>query len=284
MNDSKTIQYNRNIINKLNLIYSLIPKRVLNTDSNIPSIKERKMYSYRDFPPIKIKTTKNINNILSINNSSLSSFNESDTSNNYFFKALRKQGKKLSFSCKKYKKYPDSPKQNKSGKISLKILNEFFKPKYIKKIKNKNKKAEIINNKIYRKQYCSTQSNKINSSNNNLCYYFPNLFNVPYNKIASPDKHLNTSRFFFKNLKELKYDENVKNFTLFRKSNNSNENDNSKSKFNNENNEPIFIEKEYSFNVLRHLRFNFKNLVEKGKHKNFVNSFYITKNLKFNNN
>ena len=108
---------------------------------------------------------------------------------------------------------------------------------------------------------------------------------MPYNKISSPDKHLNTSRFFFKNLKELKYDENVKNFTLVRKNNNSHENDNlSKSKFNNESNEPIFIEKEYSLNVLKHLRFNFKNLVEKGKHKNFINSFYITKNLKFNNN
>ena len=283
MNDSKTIQNNRNIMNKLNLIYSLIPKRILNTDSNIPSIKERKMHSYRDFKPIKIKTTNNINNVLSINNSSLSCFNKSDISNNYFFKTLKKEGKTLSFSCKKYKKYPDSPKQNKSEKISLKILNEFFKPEYIKKIKNK--KDEMMHNKIYRKQNNSTQSNKINSSNNNLSYYFPNLFNVPYNKIASPDKNLKTSRFFFKNLKELKYDENVKNLTLFRKSNNSNESDNlSKSKFNNENNEPIFIEKEYSLNVLRHLRFNFKSLVEKGKHKNFINSFYITKNLKFNNN
>ena len=42
MNDSKTIQNNRNIMNKLNLIYSLIPKRILNTDSNIQSIKEMK--------------------------------------------------------------------------------------------------------------------------------------------------------------------------------------------------------------------------------------------------
>ena len=263
MNDSKTIQYNRNIMNKLNLIYSLIPKRIVNTDSNIPSIKERKTYSYRDFKPIKIKTTNNINNILSINNSSLTSFNKSNISDNYFFKTLKKEGKKLYFSCKKYKKYQDSPKQNKSEKIPLKILNEFFKPD-IKKIKNKNKKFEIMHKKIFRKQNCSMQTNKINTSNNNLSYYFPNLFNVPYNKISSPDKHLNTSRFFFKNLKELKYDENVKNFTLVRKNNNSHENDNlSKSKFNNESNEPIFIEKEYSLNVLKHLRFNFKNLVEK---------------------
>ena len=86
-------------------------------------------------------------------------------------------------------------------------------------------------------------------------------------------------------MKELKYDENVKNLTLFKRNNNVNENDNfSNSKFNKENIEPIFIEKVYSLNILKNLRFNFKTLVEKGKNKNFINSFYITRNLKFNNN
>ena len=58
----------------------------------------------------------------------------------------------------------------------------------------------------------------------------------------------------------------------------------SKSKINNDKIEPIFIEKVYTINILKNLRFNFQNIVEKGKHKNFINSFYIARNLKFNNN
>ncbi len=282
MNDSKTIQYNRN---KLNTIYSLLPKRLLKTDSNIPSLKQRKIDSYRDFKPIKIKTTNTIStDIFSSNNISLSNFDKSYILYNKLFKTL-KQEKKLSLTCKKIKKITspqkDSPKQNKSEKISLKIINDFFKPEISKIYKNK---KNILKHKINRKQNLSTKVNKTNSSNNNLCYYFPNLFNVPYNKITSPEKNLNTSRYFFKNLKELKYDENVKNLTLFKRNNNVNENDNfSNSKFNKENIEPIFTEKVYSFNILKNLRFNFKTLVEKGKNKNFINSFYITRNLKFNN-
>ena len=57
----------------------------------------------------------------------------------------------------------------------------------------------------------------------------------------------------------------------------------SENKCNDEKIKPIFIEKVYTFDILKNLRFNFKNIIEKGKHKAFINSFYITRNLKFIN-
>jgi len=292
MNCSKTIKSYRNKINKLNKIYSLIPKQNFNTDTNISPYKERQIYSYKDYKPNKIKYKNILNSeVLPINNNSnsLSNFDKGDFSNfsnNYILKTLsiKNKLKHLSLSCKKNKKFINylSKYNNKSEKISLKIINDCFKPETDRNTSSRNTR---INNKLFKKTNFSTQANKTNSTINNLSYYFPNLFNAPYNKISSPYKKLNTSRFFFKNLKELKYDENVKNLSLIKKNNMMNKAENlSKSKINKEKIGPIFIEKVYTINILKNLRFNFQNLVEKGKHKNFINSFYITRNLKFNNN
>ena len=292
MNYSKTIKSYRNKINKFNKIFSSLPKQYLCTEANIFPYKERKIYSYRNYQPNKVKY-KNILNteVFPKNNisNSLSNFEKGDFSNfsnNYILKTLNVKNKlkNLSLSCKKSKKFLNnlSGCNNESEKISLKIINDCFKPETERNLNNKNVR---INPKLLKKSYFSTQANKTNSTINNLSYYFPNLFNVPYNKISSPYKKLNTSRFFFKNLKELKYDENVKNLSLIKKSNIMSKVDNiSKNKINNERIGPIFIEKVYTINILKNLRFNFQNIVEKGKHKNFINSFYITRNLKFNNN
>ena len=277
MNCSKTIKSYRNKINKLNKIFSLLPKQYLNTETNISPYRERQIYSYRDYKPNKEKY-KNILNteVFPIYNNSnlLSTFNKdnfSNFSNNYILKTLNEKNKlkHLSLSCKKSKKFINnlSKFNNKSEKISLKIINDYFKPETESSLNNKNNR---LNQKILKKSNLSTQDNKINSTNNNLSYYFPNLFNVSYNKISSPYKKLITSRFFFKNLKELKYDENVKNLSLVKKNNIMNNDNLSKSKISNENIGPIFIEKVYTFNILKNLRFNFQNLVEKGKHKNFI--------------
>ena len=289
MMESQTIKNYRNKLNKLNKIYSLIPKRLLNTENNIYTYRDNKIHSYRDFKSKRIKI-RNINNkIESENNNSISHFNKNNIYQNYLFKTLNKE-KKLSLSCRKYKKFlysennknNSSKYNNKSEKISLTILNDYFIPEESDRSLN-NKKEFIFKPKIRKNNY-STQVNKTNSVNNNLCYYFPNLFNVPYNKIVSPDKNLNTSKFFFKNLKDLNYNENIKNLSLIKKNKiNNKDASSSEKKLNSESPEPIFIEKVYSFDILKNLRFNFKNLVEKGKHKNFINSFYITRNLKFNN-
>ena len=292
MNCSKTIKSYRNRINKLNKIFSLLPKQYINTEANISPYKERQIYSYRDYKPNKVKY-KNILNTevfpMHNNSNSLSNFYKGDFSNfynNYILKTLniKNKLKHLSLSCKKSKKFINnlSKYNNKSEKISIKIINDCFKPETERSFSNRNAK---INQKISKKINFSTQVNKTNSTINNLSYYFPKLFNVPFNKISSPCKNLNTSRFFFKNLKELKYDENVKNLSLIKKNNIISNDDNlSKSKISNERFGPIFTEKVYTINILKNLRFNFQNLVEKGKHKNFINSFYITRNLKFNNN
>ena len=46
-------------------------------------------------------------------------------------------------------------------------------------------------------------------------------------------------------------------------------------------NNPVFIEKLYNSDVLKNLRFGFKNPVEKSKFKNLIKSFYTAKNLKY---
>ena len=287
MKETQAIHFKRNKNIKLNNIFSIIPKKYLSTDSNIYSFNERQIHTYRGPIPYKENLKTNFNTeTFPINNYSLSHYDKSTISTNYLRNKLNIT-KNLSLSCKKYKKPKNlltnsSNHNNKSEKISLKIINDFFNQDM--EVIPKNKKNPI-KHKFYRKKNNSTQVNKTNSSNNNLSYYFPKLFNVPYNKIVSPDKYLNTSRYFFKNLKELNYDENVKNLALLKKNNTISQNINiSKSKFNKIKTEPIFIEQVYSLNILKNLRFGFKNLVEKGKNKNFINSFYITRNLKFNNN
>ena len=290
MNESKIVHIYRNKIKRLNEIFSIIPPKFVNTETNISSMKNREIHSYRDYKSKKQNIPKLNLEALQFKDFNLSHFNRKNISKNILFQTINND-KKLSLSCKKYKKVyrfnknnnTSSKHNNNSEKISLKIINDFFKPEETERIL-KNASKTISRHTHDRKRNNTIQvENKINSKNNNLSYYFPNLFNVTYNK--TPEKNLNLSKFFSKNLKDLKYYEILKNLTLIRKNNTQNKNilNSSESKINRERNEPIFIEKVYTFDILKNLRFNFKNMVEKGKHKNFINSFYITRNLKFNN-
>lgn len=291
MNESKIIQKYRNRISQLNGIYQIEPPKFIITETNISSLKNSKILSHRNYNSKKVNVQNLIPDTFPINDISLSPQKRNNISNSYLFKTLNNE--KLSSSCKKYKriykfnKNNSSKVNNNSEKIGLKYINDYFKPEEAEKVfKNA---SNTFKNKTFRKRYHKftiQENNKKNTANSNLCYYFPNLFNVPYNKISSPDKNLNLSKFFTKNLKDLKYNENIKNLSLIRKNNTRNKSifNSSESKFNKEKYEPIFIEKVYTFDILKNLRFNFKNTVEKGKHKNFINSFYITRNIKFNNN
>ena len=54
----------------------------------------------------------------------------------------------------------------------------------------------------------------------------------------------------------------------------------SKEKENKEKENPVFIEKSTNIDILRNLRFGFKNSIEKSKYSNLIKSFYTAKNLK----
>jgi hypothetical protein len=276
----------RNRINKLNIIYSIIPKQYINTDDNksLEKSGDKQLYSHRYYKP-KIKTIQyqNINVAKTPTNNSITHTNRSDTHNNNYFMRTYEFNHKYSLSNKKsknifkLKENNTSKLNNKSEKISLKlIVNEFCKPDEKIRIKNK---VNMMRSSIIRKKNYSTQYTKTTSSNNNLSYYYPKLFNVPYNRLLPPDNNINTSTFFFKNLKALNYDEEIKSFTVKKNNNNKKKID----KIIDNKKKPIFIEKIYNFDILKNLRFTFKNPIEKGKLKNFINDFYITKNLEFNN-
>ena len=282
MHGIQTIHSNRNKMNKLNKIYSIIPKKFSNTDSNISPYRNVIIHSHREYKPKKIIYQKIYNDKMPTSNISISNYNKSDIpKNKYLFKTFSLE-KKYSLSNKNYRKFIKlknkennfSRQNHKSEKISLKLnVNDSYKSDEIEN------KTDFFRNKINRNKNSSIQYSKTTSSNNNLSYYFPNLFNVPYNRLFSPEKNINTSKFLFKNLKELNYDEEIKNLSLIKKKKTKNISTEEKN-----NRKPIFIEKVYNFDILKNLRFNFKNSIEKGKYKNFINSFYISRNLQFNNN
>ena len=83
-----------------------------------------------------------------------------------------------------------SQKCKTSKNIAIKIINDYFKPKTERIFK---KKHESVRHYFRRKINYSNDYNKTASSNNNLGYYFPNLFNMNNNKILSPEKHINKS-------------------------------------------------------------------------------------------
>ncbi len=286
MNGTYSIHSYRNKMKKLNVIYSFIPKMYLNTDTNISPEKsgEKQFYSHRYYEQKnqKIQFQNNIIENTQTNNISKTHYNRSDTHNNNYFLKTYEFNNKYSLSNKKGKnifKLKDnntSKLNNKSEKITLKlIVNEFSKSNEKDRLKNK---VNMMRSSIIRKKNYSTQYNKTTSSNNNLSYCYPNLFNVPYNRLLSPENNINKSNFFFKNLKALNYDEEIKTFTI-KKNNNSKCND----KKPNNNKKPIFIEKIYNFDILKNLRFAFKSPIEKGKLKHYTNDFNITKNIQFNN-
>ena len=137
----------------------------------------------------------------------------------------------------------------------------------------------------------SSEGKKEMFPNNYLYYYFPNLFNVPNNRIMSQTR-IDPSKYLIAPIPTKSFDEEVKSLKVSQL-NNQNDNDYVKGNSlyssiitNNKDNEkqqnnPVFIEKSYSFDILKNLRFGFKNSVEKGKFRNFINSFCTSRNLKF---
>ena len=177
---------------------------------------------------------------------------------------------------------------NKSQKVSMKILNDFFKPSITKN--NKSFFTPKKQKRISKNFNFSSENKKEMSPNNYLYYYFPNLFNVPNNRIVGP-QNLNSSKFFVAPLPPLSFKEEVKNLQVFPVFKRNKENtktpcisiisDYKENKENKEQKNPVFIEKLYKIDVLKNLRFGFKNSVEKSKYCNLIKSFYTAKNLKF---
>ena len=264
--------YNNNILNIFNKNFSTKPKRYYNTNYNFSFFNSNQTHSYRNFRSKRINIS-NDNEIMTPKNHENNLFKTYSKTNRFFLthKKLKKVMKP---------KNNDSSQNSKNTKnIAIKIINDYFKPKTENIIK---KKHESIRHNSKKKMNYSNEYNKTTSTYNNLSYYFPNLFNLNNNKILSPDKHLNKSKFLFKNINEYNFNEEIKNLSLI------NKNDKNFSSFKIKNNdsktiEPLFIEKIYTFDILKNVRFKFENSVEKSKFRNYINSFNKAINLKFNN-
>ena len=218
----------------------------------------------------------------------------SDSSNHYLFKTIdiksnsslkhNENIKKSLFLKTCRTKYPR--RTDLSPKIPTKILNDFFNYELSKSSKS------ILTPKTtprFTKAYnYSTENKREISKYNYLYYFFPKLFNVPNNRIEGISK-LNASKYFISPLSTPRFKEEVKNLkiSIFNKK----ENDNGKSLYSsiisNSKEEdkykknPLFIQKLYDIDVLKNVRFGFKNSVEKGKFSHLFKSFYTEKNLKY---
>jgi len=279
MNESKTIKSYRNKESRLNGLYSITPKKYTNTEYNTSSNTNNNIYSYIRHKKINLR---NISTKIYPSNT-ISNTNNNSNLYNSLLKTVAKE-KDLPFSYKKYKTLFKKKNNNytsrnyKSEKLSLKFLNDFFKPESNELTFNNNFRKKM--HKISRKNnFSSNFTPTVKTTNNNLDLIcsFPKLFNIPHNKMNSRDISVNTSRFFFTNVNNLKYFENVRKLTLTRKNPNSNFNisDNLRKT------KPIFIEKLYTFDILKNVRFQIGNR-EREKFKHFFNSFYKARNLKFN--
>ena len=257
-----------------------IPKLKMNSFYNITTYNN-KIYPNRNYNKME---NKFINTELSTKFNNYMLLQKIPSQNNCLFKTIWTEASSLLHnSNKKTIDFKNSKskvihKTNKSQKVSLKLLNDFFKPKIAKSYnsiltpKKPKKTKKYIN--------YPSETKKEMSPNNYLYYYFPNLFNVPNNRIVGP-KNLNSSKFFAAPLPTLSFKEEVKNLKIFRINNNkNNENKNSiyssiitggaeKDKENETH--PVFLEKLYSIDVLKNIRFGFKNSVEKGKFNNLIN-------------
>ena len=180
-----------------------------------------------------------------------------------------------------------SRRTNKSQKVSLKLMNDFFKPEITQSYKSILTTSKIQKSKI--NFNFSGEAKKEMFPNNYLYYYYPNLFNVPNNRIMSPHK-INPSKFLIAPLPTTSFNEEVKSLKVTQIKNQNESYNNSigkslyssiiTSKDNEKQNNPVFLEKLYSIDVLKNLRFGFKNSIERGKYKNFIKSFYTARNLK----
>ena len=173
-----------------------------------------------------------------------------------------------------------SRRTNKSQKVSLKLMNDFFKPEITQSYKSILTPSKIQKSKI--NFNFSGEAKKEMFPNNYLYYYYPNLFNVPNNRIMSPHK-INPSKFLIAPLPTTSFNEEVKSLKVTQIKNQNESYNNSigkslyssiiTSKDNEKQNNPVFLEKLYSIDVLKNLRFGFKNSIERGKYKNFIKSF-----------
>jgi hypothetical protein len=264
--------YNNGIYTQFNKDFSTKPKRYYATNYNLSSFNCNQTHSDRNFRPKRIDISKD-GEVNTPNKHQNNLFKTYSSSNRFFLthkklkKFMKPNKNDLSQTCKNKKN------------ISIKIINDYFKPKTERIFK---KKHESIRNNFRRKMNNSNDYNKTNSSNNNLSYYFPNLFNVNNNKIFSPEKYFNKSKFLFKNLNEYNFNEEIKNLSLI----NKNDKNYFSSKIKNNDSEikePLFIEKIYTFDILKNVRFKFKDSIEKSKYRTYINSFSKAINLKFNN-
>lgn len=267
-----------------------IPKMKINSFYNITTYNN-KIYPNRNYHKMENKL---INTELSSKFNNYMLLHKKPSQNKYLFKtiwteastSLHNTNKKTIYF--KNTKSKLTTKSNKPKKISLKLLNDFFKPEITKSYKSiltpkKPKKPKIYIN------YPSETKKEI-PPNNYLYYYFPNLFNVPNNRIVGP-KNLNSSKFFAAPLPTLSFNEEVKNLKISRIGNKNNENgksiyssldtNNKEKEDEKKKNNPIFLEKLYSIDVLKNIRFGFKNSVERGKFNNLIKSFYTARNLKY---
>jgi len=264
--------YNNELFNQFNKNFSTKSKRYNITNYNLSSFNCNQTHSYRNFRPKRINISKE-NEINTPNDDNKNNLFKTYSSSNRFFLTYKK------LKVMKPNKNELSQKCKTSKNIAIKIINDYFKPKTERAMK---KKHESIRNNFRRKMNYSNDYNKTTSSNNNLSYYFPNLFNLNNNKILSPDKHLNKSKFLFKNLNDFNFNEEIKNLSLI----NKNEKNFFSSKIKNNDSEvkePLFIEKIYTYDILKNVRFKFKNSIEKSKYRDYINSFNKAINLKFNN-
>ena len=265
-----------------------LPKLSINQSYNI-TIYHNKIYPNRNYNKMENKfinteSSSKFYNYLMLNRKI------SDSQNKYLFKTIWTEGNpSLKHYNKKYFSLKTSKpkftrKINNSQKVSMKILNVFFKPESTKSYKSIFTPKKI--KKFNRNYNFSTENKKEVSPNNYLYYYFPNLFNVPNNRITGT-KQLNSSKFFVAPIPTQSFNEEVQSLKISPVINKDNEKETSlhssiisKEKENKEKENPVFIEKSTYIDILRNLRFGFKNSIEKSKYSNLIKSFYTAKNLK----
>ena len=272
----------RNENRKLNKIHLSVPQRNLETDNN-NTIKSKKkpIHSYDNlkFTSIKIKDfTKDFIPRNTTPNAYFDKTDKSDNNQNCLYNTYREQNRFfLTFKNKKFFKIKNSNKsqhqRNATKKITINTINNNFKPE-TERIFTNNKNC-IKKPKFIRRINYSTDYKKTIPTISHLIYYYPNLYNLPYNRKLLPKFGLYESKILFKNLKELNYNDQVRKLKLIKR--NSTNNDNCAKK-----NEPLFIEETFTCDLLKNVKFNFKNSTEKEKFRNYLKSFNTTVNLKFN--
>ena len=273
---------------KLNKIHLSIPQRYIETDSN-STIKSKKkpILSYDNLKLNTVKIKDFSRDFIPRNITSLTYYDKndkSDTHQNYLYNTFQEQNNFfLTFKNKKYPKLKNINKSqhqyNISEKITIKTINTDFKPNTERLFTNN--KIKIKKTKYARKINYSTDYKKTIPTISHLIYYYPNLYNLPYNRKLLPKLGLYESKILFRNLKELNYNDQVRKLKLIKR-NNTNNSNNTNNDSCAKTNEPLFIEETFTYDLLKNVRFNFKNSTEKEKFRHYLKSFNTTVNLKFN--